>query len=365
MTILLFLLVLGVLVLVHEWGHYIVAKLTGMRVDEFAIGFPPKVLSVTRGETKYKLNLLPIGGYVKIYGENLDEAERIGENSVDVSRSFSGRPRWAQALVLLAGVVMNIIFAWFLFVVTLMIGVPTAVDETIATENAQLIVTETLPDSPAAVLPGGAEVLAVSTTETTLDALHPQAFSDFVRATAPEPLAVEYVLNGQTETAYLVPEQGIDTADEERYIVGVSLALVETKQAPFFEAIVSGTRMTIDVFINIATGLFSLIGQSIAGTADYSQIAGPVGIVNLVGDAAAFGLAALLTFTAVISLNLAVINLLPVPALDGGRLVFVAIEAITGKHIPAKWAGYINLAGFVFLMLLMLLVTYNDILRLL
>jgi len=105
--------------------------------------------------------------------------------------------------------------------------------------------------------------------------------------------------------------------------------------------------------------------RSFTGTADFTQVAGPIGIVGMVGDAAAFGVTALLTFTAVISLNLAVINLLPFPALDGGRLVFVAIEAVTGKEIPPQWAGRVNLIGFALLMLLMLLVTYNDILRLL
>ena len=122
---------------------------------------------------------------------------------------------------------------------------------------------------------------------------------------------------------------------------------------------------TYDTMIAITVGLFALLGQSIAGTADYSQIAGPIGIVNMVGDAASFGIIALLTFTAFISLNLAVINLLPIPALDGGRLVFVAIEAITGRNIPPEWAGRLILIGFALLMILMLAVTYNDIIRLL
>jgi len=364
MSILLFFIVLGVLVLVHEWGHYIVAKKTGMRVDEFGIGFPPKACSIKRGETEYSLNWLPIGGFVRIFGENLEDAENMGLEEKDVSRSFASRPKWAQALVLIAGVTMNIIFAWFLFVVTLMIGVPTAVDEATALPSAQLYVAGTLADSPAGSIPEGSEIISVSSNGKTLDSLKPQAFSEFVGDTAPDPIELTYMDKDIESSIVVVPEQGLSEVDPDKYIVGVSLALVDTEKSSFFEAIVDGSKMTVDVFVSIVTGLFTLIGQSFAGTADYSQVAGPVGIVNLVGDAASFGIAALLTFTAIISLNLAVINLLPLPALDGGRLVFVAIEAITGKHIPSMWAARINLFGFVLLMLLMVVVTYNDIIRL-
>ncbi len=365
MSVILFLVVLVVLVLVHEWGHFIVAKKTGMRVDEFGIGFPPKAFGIKRGETEYTLNWLPIGGFVRIYGENLDEAERIGEENPDSKRAFSSRPKWAQALVLVAGVVMNIIFAWFLLVITLMIGVPTAVDEATATDDAVLYVAGTVVDGPATAVPDGAVIVGAETEGASLDSLKPQAFTDFVAEVAPAPITLSYELDGEITETVITPEQGLLEDDADRYIVGVSLALVETQRASFFSAIADGTMMTIDIFWSIIVGLISLIGQSLMGTADYSQIAGPVGIVGMVGDAAAFGITALLTFTAVISLNLAVINLLPVPALDGGRLVFVAIEAVTGKHIPAEWAGRVNFFGFILLMLLMLAVTYNDILRLL
>jgi len=365
MSVIIFLVVLVVLVLVHEWGHFIVAKKTGMRVDEFGIGFPPKAFGIKRGETEYTLNWLPIGGFVRIYGENLDEAERIGEENPDSKRAFSARPKWAQALVLVAGVAMNIIFAWFLLIITLMIGVPTAVDETTASDQAVLYVAGTVESGPATSVPDGASIVGVTTDSKNLESLKPQAFTNFVSEVAPAPITLSYEFDGEVAEAVIVPEQGLLEDDADRYIVGVSLALVEIQKASFFEAIVDGSKMTVDIFWSIVVGLLSLIGQSIAGTADYSQVAGPVGIVGMVGDAAAFGITALLTFTAVISLNLAVINLLPFPALDGGRLVFVAIEAVTGKHIPAEWAGRVNFFGFILLMLLMVAVTYNDIIRLL
>lgn len=364
MSILIFFAVLFVLILVHEWGHFIVAKKTGMRVDEFGIGFPPKLFGIKKGETEYTINALPIGGFVKILGENgvdgetLDEASRV--------RSFGARPKWAQALVLIAGVTMNILFAWVLFSITYMIGVPTAVDEVSAGPEAELYIAGTLPDSPAAVIPAGAVITgAVAGGGEVLSVITPSAFTEFVTMVSPEPITVMYQHGASSEVVTLTAKQGLIADDAERYAVGASLALVETKAMSFFTALGTGAQSTLNGLYAITVGLFTLIAQAFTGTADFTQVAGPIGIVGMVGDAAAFGLTAVLTFTAIISLNLAVINLLPLPALDGGRLVFVAIEAVTRKDIPPEWAGRINLVGFGLLLLLMILVTYNDILNLL
>jgi regulator of sigma E protease len=399
MSIFLFLIVLFVLILVHEWGHFIVAKKTGMRVDEFGIGFPPKLFGIKKGETEYTFNALPIGGFVKIFGENgeqpispveseandrrsesQDEAGEGGTKSVLQStsnpasatsqykpdpRAFNNRPKWAQALVLIAGVVMNILFAWLLFSVTYMVGVPTAIEESAAGPNSQLLIAGTLPDSPASAIPAGSQIISVTTGDRTLDTPTPTTFSEFVTATAPAELDVTYQLGGEVDTVTVKPTQGLITDEPDRYAVGASLALIEMQKQPFFTALGNGFTSTVGGLQAITVGLFTLIAQSFAGTADFTQVAGPVGIVGMVGDAAAFGFTALLTFTAVISLNLAVINLLPFPALDGGRLVFVAIEAITGKDIPPEWSGRMNLVGFALLMILMVAVTYNDILNLL
>lgn len=362
MSVILFLLVLFVLVLVHEWGHFITAKKTGMRVDEFGIGFPPKLFSIKKGETEYTFNALPIGGFVKIWGENYEDVD--AEPSPDALRGFSTRPKWAQALVLVAGVTMNILFAWFLFSLTYMIGVPTAVDEAVATDLAELYVAGVLPDSPAAVLPIGSVVTNISSEIASIENPTPTEFSNLVVDTAPLPVTVTYKFDGSESSTELVPVQGMIESEKDKYIVGASLSLVEIDRRPFLTAIGDGLASTWQGLIGITTGLFTLISQSISGEADFSQVAGPVGIVGMVGDAASFGITALLTFTAIISLNLAVINLLPFPALDGGRLVFVAIEAVTGRRIPPVWAGRVNLIGFALLMVLMVTVTYNDIIRL-
>jgi regulator of sigma E protease len=364
MSILLFFIVLFVLILVHEWGHFIVAKKTGMRVDEFGIGFPPKIKGIKWGETEYTINWLPIGGFVRIFGENGEENEE-SKDAKDASRAFSARPKWAQALVLIAGVTMNILFAWFLFALTFMIGVQTAVDENVASIDASLYIAGTLPNSPASAIPAGAEIISVSRESEPLESLTPSAFSSFVVEKAPMPITVTYEYGSQSETVDIVPSQGLSIEEPNKYFIGVSLALVEVTRMNPLEAAVSAVVATKDGLVGITVGLYTLIVESIQGEADYSQIAGPIGIVGMVEDAAAFGITALLTFTAIISLNLAVINMLPFPALDGGRLLFVLIEAVTRKPIPHVWAARVNLAGFAALMLLMIAVTYNDILKLL
>jgi regulator of sigma E protease len=363
MSIILFLAVLFVLVLVHEWGHFIAAKKTGMRVDEFGIGFPPKAFGIKKGETEYTLNFFPIGGFVRIFGENPDD---VDENSVDSKRAFHARPKWAQSIVLVAGVTMNVLFAWLLFSITFMSGVPTAVDEADASPTSALYVLNVMADAPAdGVLPVGAEVRSVSNAERLLTNPTPSSFSEFVNESANSEITIKYI-EGETEkTASVTPVKGLSSEDSERYLVGVSLSLVDVVSQPVHIAAYEGLKATGRGLVAITVGLASLIGDAVLGQADFTNVAGPVGIVGMVGDAAAFGLTSLLTFTAIISLNLAVINLLPFPALDGGRLLFVIIEAVSGRNIPHVWAGRLNLVGFVLLMVLMLLVTYNDILRLL
>ena len=364
MSIFLFLLVLFVLVLVHEWGHFIVAKKTGMRVDEFGIGFPPKLFGIKKGETEYTFNAFPIGGFVRIFGENSEE-DQSAEDKKDSSRAFTARPKWAQILVLLAGITMNILFAWFLFSVTLMIGVPTAVDEATASAKAELFVAGILPKAPAdGVLPVGATIISASAAGDTLAKPTPSTFSEFVNTHAQNDISVSYHFGKDEKVVSLKPVSGLVSENPEKYIVGTSLALVENEQKPFFTAITQGFMRTVDGFVSIASGLFHLVQDAFVGKADFKNIAGPIGIVGMVGDAAAFGVVALLTFTAVISLNLAVINLLPFPALDGGRIAFVIFEIITKRKVPPVWVGWINLLGFILLMVLMAAVTWNDVARL-
>jgi regulator of sigma E protease len=363
MTILIFFAVLFVLILVHEWGHFIVAKRNGIRVDEFGIGFPPKLFGIKRGETEYTLNLLPIGGFVKIYGENAEDASKDASGGGDISRSFVAKSKLVQAAVLVAGVTMNILFAWLLFVIVFAVGVPTAIEESEAGPEARLIISQVLPNGPAAEagVPAGAEVLSLSSGDESEEILYPSSFSNFTETHSE--IALTYRIADEIRTVSIEPQVNIIELNPEQPAVGVALALVETVKTPLHLAIYKGLVTTLSGLKNITIGLGSLLYDSVKGQADFSQIAGPVGIVGLVGEAADFGFTSLLMFTAFISLNLAVINMLPFPALDGGRLVFVAIETITRRPINPVWVARLNIIGFALLILLMVAVTYNDIIR--
>lgn len=384
MTVIIFFAVLFVLILVHEWGHFIVAKKNGIRVDEFGIGFPPKLFGIKKGETEYTFNLLPIGGFVKIYGEDgasapsspvesgandrrseasAEAGEGGGARADDYSRSFVAKSKLVQAAVLLAGVTMNILFAWFLFALVFAVGVPTVVEESEAGEEASLVVYEVLPGGPAdlAGIPAGAEVVSLSAGAVEETKLVPSTFSNFTQAH--QTIDLTYELADETKTVSLDPATNVIENDPDQPAVGVALALVETVKTPIHLAIYKGFVTTLTGLRDITLGLSALIYDSVRGEADFSQVAGPIGIVGLVGEAADFGFTSLLMFTAFISLNLAVINLLPFPALDGGRLVFVAIEAVTRRPINPVWTARLNMIGFALLILLMVAVTYNDILR--
>ncbi len=363
MSILIFVFVLCVLVLVHEWGHFIAAKRSGMRVDEFGIGFPPRLFGIKKGETLYSINLFPIGGFVKIYGED----SLTGDAFLETKGAFTSKSKWAQAAVLLAGVTMNVLFAWLLFVLAFGIGVQTGVSEENAGPNAKLMVSDLVADTPAdsARIPRGAVIVGLSkSNEEKLTKLTPTSFSEFVGAAGTAPLTLTYLVGEEMFVTTVVPKTGIIASDPDRAAIGVQLSLVDIVRETPLNAIKDGTLYTITSLKEITVGLAGLFKDMLTLKADLSNIAGPVGIVGLVGEASALGLTSLLMFTAFISLNLAVINLLPFPALDGGRLLFVAVEAIKRSPINPRYVGTLNAIGFILLMLLMVAITWNDISRL-
>ena len=359
MTIALFIAVLFFLILVHELGHFLTAKWARMRVDEFAIGFPPRLFSVKKAETEYSINLLPIGGYVKIFGEN-------GTEAADGARAFGSRPRYQQAIVLLAGVAMNILAAWLIFFAVAVIGTPTAVsEEGYDPDKATLTVIAISPGSPAAEagIPSGSKIVSATADNGSLNEFTPSAFTAFVGQAEGE-VVVHYTHRGELKSAELTPRAGVIESEPEREIIGLSTSLVEMKRLPPLEALKTATVRTASLLYAITVGIISFLGSAFTLSADIEAVTGPIGIAGMVGDAAEFGFTSLLTFTAFISLNLAVINLLPIPALDGGRLLFVIAEAIIRRPIDPEWMARVNFVGFALLILLMVAVTYNDILRL-
>lgn len=369
MSVLIFLAVLVALVLVHELGHFVVAKWTGMRVDEFGVGFPPRLFGIRRGETEYTLNILPVGGFVKIAGEDGEEdasgtdLEKRGGNGT--GRLFTDKSKWAQSAVLIAGITMNILFAWLLVIIAFTAGVRSPVEETIATEKAELTVTNILPGSPAerAGLVPGAVLKSVSSGDTSLDKLTPTSFSTFTEDHASSPLTVMYTAGGELRVAQITPETGIIPQDESRPAIGVALTLIDVVERGVLDALKEASVYIVRGLRDITLGIIDLLRDAFTLKADLSHVAGPVGIVGLVGDASADGFTTLLMFTAFISLNLAVINILPFPALDGGRLLFVLIEVLKGSPIRSGYAQVLNTVGFFILILLMIAVTWNDIAR--
>jgi regulator of sigma E protease len=363
MTLLIFLAVLFVLILVHEWGHYITAKKTGMQVDEFGIGFPPKLFGKKIGETEYTLNALPIGGFVRIVGENAEDIA-AGEASDPNPHSFVHKSKWAQALVLIAGVTMNVLFAWLLYVVVFMIGAPTVVDEAVASPDTPLTITSVVPDSPAmrAGVPTGAEILSVQRDGQQLQSLTPSAFSAFVGANN-QAVTLTYQQGEVSAVTTLRPLPGVLPDEPERALIGVSVGFIENQSLGLLPALIEATKTSGQNLILVTVGLYTLLSDAVVGQADLSSVTGPVGISFMVGDAAAVGFTSLLLFTAIISLNLAIINLLPIPALDGGRLLMVGIEAITRRPINPAWVLRLNGLGMIILLGLMVVVTVNDVIR--
>jgi len=368
MNIIIFIIILLVLVVSHEFGHFIVAKKSGIRVDEFSFGFPPKLFGKKIGETSYNFNLLPLGGYVKIFGENPNEDSMTGPDS---GRSFVNKPRYIQAAVLFAGVTMNFLVAWLLLSVGFISGLPTSVQSApkgSVIENQALTITSILPGSPAEIggIKVGDKIISLNTEkDSTLllsSNLETETVQSFIKSHGDEKVKISIVRANEKMELTVIPEKS-DTNDS--VMIGISMDTIGTLKLSVHRAIWEGLKLSVDVFVGTVVGFYNLIHGAILGTADMSSVTGPVGIVGVVGDAAQFGFIYLLSFTALISINLAVINLIPFPALDGGRLLFLLIEKIKGSRIKPQIANWVNMVGFGLLMLLMVIITYHDIVKLL
>ncbi len=362
MNILLFLVILLILVIAHEFGHFLVAKLSRMRVDEFAFGFPPRLFSVEKGETRYVFNALPLGGYVKIYGEDPTEVSE----GPDLDRSFNHRPLWQRSLVVVAGVVFNMLLAWILVTAILMIGMPASAEDTpyaSYVHDPALTILSVAPDSPAAQakFQEGDAILSVRSGDAVAYPATPEDVSSFVGPRQGEKVTIKVRRKGEVLDLAATPKEGIVAG---RAAIGISMDRIGTLRLPLPLALLEGTERTWYYTDVTARGIASFLGGFFRGTSDFSQVTGPVGIVNAVGVAASLGYANLVIFTAIISINLAIINLIPFPALDGGRLLFVLIEGMIRRPIPAKVANTVNATGFALLMLLMVAVTYHDVMKL-
>lgn len=355
LTIILFLVVLAVLVFVHELGHFIVAKMCGVRVDEFCVGFPPRILSWGKGETKYSIGAIPFGGFVKIFGED-------GEEGKESAKSFVNVSKWKQVAILLSGILFNLIFAWILISSSFALGLISSVDteyKNVATD-VSTIVLSVMRDSPAekvGLLPGD-KILSISNQKESFDI---PTLAQVQQTVKDSEISVKVVFerNGK-QTEDIVPWQIYGGIKQ----IGIGMDTVGIIKFGFFRSIYEGGKTTIITSGKVIVGIYDLIKNSILGKADLSQVTGPVGIAGMVGQARYFGLSYFLGFIALISINLGMINLVPFPALDGGRVLFVAIEGVTRKNIKPIVANILNTIGFGLLILLMVVLTFKDIVKL-
>lgn len=361
-AILLFILILLVLVIIHEFGHFIAAKWVGMRVDEFAFGFPPRVYSKKVGETTYAINALPLGGYVAIWGEN-GEPDDVAKNH---PRAFSNRPKWQQIAVLVAGVTMNMILALIIFIavsfgkVEMSTANPTYGSRV---QNTFIMVVEADPLSPAyrAGIAPGSIITKMTSAGQTASLASATSVVSFVEVHQDTPFAISYIQpNGTRSSTTVAAVYGIVP---DRKALGLSLDSVGYIHTTLLEAVKIGSIRTYDTMVQTVQGLGTLV-TSIGKSSDVlSSLSGPIGIARIVGQTSAYGIGAVMTLVALLSVNLAIFNILPLPALDGGRIVVVIIEAVTRKRVPFKYYSWVNILGFAALMLLLVGVTINDIRR--
>ncbi len=352
-TILIFLGLLLVLVLVHEWGHFIVAKKAGCTVEEFGFGFPPRVFGRMWHGTLYSVNLLPLGGFVKIEGENMDDPN-------PAPTSFASKSASWRIAILCAGVAMNILLAAVLLAIQSGIGSPTVVTNENRAEltNIMTYVLEVAPDSPAATAGIQQFDRIVKYAGSTQPGISDVQLATREHAGAPEQIEVERAGQHLTFdiTARVNPPEG-------QGALGISLGETGLHKTAWWKAPWEGVRRTGVMAVGITSQFASLI-QKLLHQENVGQVlTGPIGIAIYTKEAASLGISYFLEFAAMISINLAIINILPLPALDGGRVLFVLIEKGIGRRVPEKVESYAHTAGFLLLIGLMIAITFKDITR--
>ena len=349
------------LILVHELGHFIAAKFFRVRVEEFGIGFPPRALTFGKwGGTEYTLNWVPFGGFVRLFGD-------IGEGRHGQG-SFVDKNRGVQAIILAAGVFMNLVAAWALFTGALYIGIPRLVDNIEPGTSQWLLVAEVVADSPAAaagISPGDRITGVVAPDGEKSTELTPTAISNFIQERGGEPLEISYIRKGATAVVTVRSAHAVISNSAETPAIGVALALVSDEPLPLLVAMKDASISTYNAFKMVLNGLWGMAKSASNGVSPLKDIVGPIGLVGVAGAAAESGVGNILALAAFISINLFIINLLPIPALDGGRLFVLGIEALIRRNASQVAIRLLNAFGIAFIVFLMVAVTWNDVARLL
>lgn len=359
MQVIVFIIILAILVLIHEFGHFIAAKKMGIKVEEFGFGFPPRVWGKKIGETLYSINLLPIGGFVKLFGEEYHEehvtVEQGGYTAEDRKRAFVYKHPWQKSVVIVAGVVMNFLLGWVLISYLFTQGVPTPTDK--------VIVEQIQPKSPAvaAGLKAGDVIESISKDNQSQTIKSVDDLIKVAKVYGDQPVLLQYDRNGQMNQVTIVPRKH---PPKDQGSLGVVITNYVTKKYPWYTAPFYGLKHATIITLTIVSELGKTVGKLFTGQGSKVEVTGPVGIAQYTGQAIKFGSNAVLELVALLSLNLAVINLLPFPALDGGRLVFIIYEWVTKKRINQHFERYMNLAGIIVLLGLSAVITFFDVLKL-
>lgn len=352
-TLLLFILILGLLIFVHELGHFWVAKRSGVTVHEFAFGFRPRLFSWKRGETEYAINLIPLGGYVRLEGENDDSGKK---------GSFAAKPPKVRAAVLVAGVVMNLLLAWVLLTVSYGLGAfpisPTYHRHPGVEADVDVIVVSVSNGSPAAQagLKPGDEVLAVDgqvVTET-------GELTTVLKEKAGREVVITYRRGEETADVRATPRQDPPAGEGS---LGIGTGESAQAKTSWLQAPVVALREVGSEIKWSFIGFAQFVGQLISAQGVSDDATGLIGIGAATGIVRHLGVGTVLQFIALISTNLAVVNILPIAPLDGGHLLFVIIEAIRKKPVKDIYRQWVALAGLAAILLLFVVVTYQDILR--
>jgi len=345
-----FIFVLGILIFIHELGHFLVAKKAGIRVEKFSLGFPPNIVAKKFGDTTYCIGIIPLGGYVKMAGDNpLEETEGAPDE-------FPSKPIGHRAAVIFAGPFMN-----YLLAMVLLFGLYFFAGGRILYDENRILVGEVKPDAPAdkAGLKSGDQIIALNG--------HPYTSMDSLRirinAEVEKAIELTWIHNGDTITRQITTmaepvrnaEGGLDTVG----IIGFAEKSLGRQQYSFDQAAI---RAFVTTHVLVAE-TFRFIEKFVTGKISVKAVGGPIFIATQSGEQARRGAYSLFTFMALLSVNLAVLNVLPIPVLDGGHLIFLLIEKIRGGPLSMKARTWAQQIGLVIILGLIVLVTYNDILR--
>ncbi|MFZ5559389.1 MAG: RIP metalloprotease RseP [Patescibacteria group bacterium] len=359
LTIIVFILILGILIFAHELGHFISAKKAGIRVDEFGFGFPPRIFAFKKGETTYSLNLIPFGGFVKIFGE--ERGEKISRSK----RAFYNKPAWQRAVILVMGVVMNLLIAAVFLSIVHCIGIPSFVEkgQEINYRNIQVQIIEVAKNSPAekAGIKLGDAIIELKFKNEKLKVEEVEDVQSFIANHIGEEIIFNLKRGNETFSKNVVPRSN---PPQGQGATGIAMSKTGIISYPWYKSIVKGFETAGKMLVTMIMMFWLLIKTLILKGTMIGEVAGPVGIYALTSQFVKLGLVYVLQFTALLSINLAIINTIPFPALDGGRLLFLLIEKIKGKPIKFKTERLAHTIGFAILILLIIVITFRDIIKL-